>query len=269
MRIENQCGQLARTVRTVDRDVGVGVRLHVAQRGLRGSGVHVGGRQRQDGVHGGGERAPDAAIHSLLTGDPLACRLRSGELRNLRRRGRGTGGSCKRGHGGGAQNGRQAYGRSTHQGAADDVHCSRFPDLDPGSPTTRGLSEPQSLCLDGGNSSVLEVSRLMASPRRRTIHGCGPAPDFHRLPLTGSTAIATRLRAYGTTAGSPATLLAGMRHGKPSGNSRTEPPACPRASERAVLMCDRRAASPQSGWGVSNRVVEPRERDVHGHGQST
>ena len=25
---------------------------------------------------------------------------------------------------------------------------------------------------------------------RRTIHGCGPAPDFHRLPLTGSTATA-------------------------------------------------------------------------------
>ena len=37
-----------------------------------------------------------------------------------------------------------------------------------------------------GNSAALEVSRLHDSPLRRAAHGCGPAPDSHRLPLSGS-----------------------------------------------------------------------------------
>src|ERR1700722_16614231 len=70
-------------------------------------------------------------------------------------------------------------------------------------PHQRGHPEPQSLCLDGGNSPDLEVSRLMASPRRCTIHGCGPAPESPRLPLSGSTASAIVLLAYGTTGPPP------------------------------------------------------------------
>ena len=114
--------------------------------------------------------------------------------RRLARRG---GHGCRRQHGG------QADGGSTHQGAADDVHGSRFPVLDPeNSAMARGHTEPRTMCLDGGNSPDLEVSRLVVSPHWRTIHGCGPAPESHRLPLTGSTTTARMLPAYGSTGGS-------------------------------------------------------------------
>ena len=109
-------------------------------------------------------------------------------------------GAAKRRQGGGAKQGGQADSGSTQQGAAEDVHGSRFPDLDPeNSATTRGRTEPQSLCLDGGNSSDLEVSRLMASPRAahhsrlRTSAGFSPAS-----PL-GQYSYSIVLPAYGTT----------------------------------------------------------------------
>ena len=68
-------------------------------------------------------------------------------------------------------------------------------------PHLRGYTESRSLCLDGGNSPDLEVSRLMMSPRRCTTHGCGPAPEFHRLPLAGSTDISVCCWRYGTAGG--------------------------------------------------------------------
>lgn len=71
----------------------------------------------------------------------------------------------ERGLGRGGERSRHGYGGNTDQGAAADVHNSRFPVLDPeNSATRRGHTEPQTLCLDGGNSAVLEVSRLMTSP---------------------------------------------------------------------------------------------------------
>src|SRR5580704_12668243 len=76
-------------------------------------------------------------------------------------------------------------------------------------PHLRGHTESRSLCLDGGNSPDLEVSRLVMSPRRCTTHGCGPAPEFHRLPLAGSTATA---------------CVASVRyHGGPAGNLASGP----------------------------------------------
>ena len=82
-------------------------------------------------------------------------------------------------------------------------------------PHQRGRTEPRSLCLDGGNSPDLEVSRLMVSPRRRTIHGCGPAPDSHRLPLAGSTATAcvARVRYHGGSRPHPFLFHAVPRRG--------------------------------------------------------
>ena len=74
---------------------------------------------------------PMLPFGGLLAGDPRGRRLRGGELGDLGRDRRRAGGRRERGHGGGAQQRRQTDSGGTHQGAADDVHGSRFPDLDP------------------------------------------------------------------------------------------------------------------------------------------
>ena len=131
VRIEDQVGQLAGPVCAVNRDVGIRVGFHVRQGGLRTCAVHVGGGQRQDCVDGGREGAADAAVGSLLAGDPRGSRLRRRELGDLWLRRRSAGGCGERGHAGRRKQHDQADGGGTQQGAADDVHGSRFPDLDP------------------------------------------------------------------------------------------------------------------------------------------
>src|SRR5579862_7511428 len=56
--------------------------------------------------------------------------------------------------------------------------------IDPGAtqPRRSRTTEPRSLCLDSRSSNTVQVSRLVAALRRAT-YGCGPAPEFDRLPL--------------------------------------------------------------------------------------
>ncbi len=76
------------------------------------------------------------------------------------------------------------------------MHGSRFPDFDPENSAHRGVTpSPGPSVSTAGNSPAPEVSRL----RRVTLdgcttHGCGPAPDSHRLPLAGSTTACSALR---------------------------------------------------------------------------
>ncbi len=190
--VQDQEGQLTRTVGAAaarDRDERIGVGLHVGQGRLRGCGVMRRG-QSEDAVRRERERAADAAVGGLLALDPFRRGLRRRELWDLGLRRRGAGRHCGRRQ--------RAEASSVARPTAEAprrvrrmmcmVLASRTSTRK--TPHPRGLAEPRSLCLDGGNSSDLEVSRLMVSPRRRTIHGCGPAPDSHRLPLTGSTATA-------------------------------------------------------------------------------
>ena len=60
-------------------------------------------------------------------------------------------------------------------------------------PRLRGVAPSPEPCVSTVGTHL--TSRYPGSWRRlcwRTIHGCGPAPEFHRLPLAGSTATANR-----------------------------------------------------------------------------
>ena len=131
VRIKNQIGQPTGSVGVVDRDVRAGVGFEVGQGCLRSRRVDVGGRQGQNAARCGRSGPADAAVGRLLTGDPGGRRLGCGELWNLGLHRRGTGRGRERRQCGGSQQHGEANGGCTQEGAADDLHGSRFPDLDP------------------------------------------------------------------------------------------------------------------------------------------
>ena len=136
MRVEDQRGQLRRAVGAVHGDVRAHVGFHELQSSLCWRSVHVSRSQGEDAVDGGREvrgegAAPDAAVGGLLPRNPRRAGLGRRELRDLGRYRCGAGGWCSGQQRGGRQQHGDANEGSTHQGAADVWHGSRFPDLDP------------------------------------------------------------------------------------------------------------------------------------------
>ena len=212
VRIEDQIGELARPVLIVGRrgvDVGGRVGLHgrrqrrlCRRRGRRGAAararIPLTGWSRGQGT--GRCSCPSAFL--LPDAIHFFCRLRgAAETAGHPAVRCGASRRCERGHGGGADS--ALPGRPHASGC--DGRCaqslaSRTSTRQNSAPAGSHRAPVLVFWTVGTLADLPAFGPHQPPPRRRTIHGCGPAPESHRLPLAGSTATSICLPAYGTTA---------------------------------------------------------------------